>query len=327
MSIIVTGAAGFIGSAVVWALNKAGRKDIIAVDHLGSSEKWRNLRTLRFTDYFEKDEFRRDISDGVVNYPVEAVIHLGACSATTELDASYLADNNFAYTKEMAKFALAHGARFLYASSAATYGDGAQGYRDDETALRSLRPLNMYGYSKQVFDLWAQERGILDRIVGMKFTNVFGPNEGHKGGMRSVVHRAYEQIRDTGKVQLFKSYKEEYKDGEQMRDFLYVKDAVSMILFLLEHKNVNGIFNVGSGRAETWNSLAKAVFKALGKPPKIEYIEMPEGLKGRYQYYTKAEMGKLFSKGYAKEASPLEETVADYVLNYLVPERHLGDEA
>jgi len=327
MSIIVTGAAGFIGSATIWALNKAGRKDIIAVDHLGSSDKWKNLRALRFDDYFEKDAFRQDIADGVVNYPVEAVIHLGACSATTELDASYLADNNFAYTKEMAKFALSHGARFLYASSAATYGDGAQGYLDDEAKLRSLRPLNMYGYSKQVFDLWAQDRGILGKIVGMKFTNVFGPNENHKGSMRSVVNKACAEILATGKASLFKSYKEEYKDGEQMRDFLYVKDAVAMILFLLERKDVNGIFNVGSGRAETWNSLVKAVFKALGKPARIDYVDMPENLKGRYQYYTKAEMGKLFSKGYAKEATPLEETVADYVRNYLVPDRFLGDEA
>lgn len=325
--IIVTGAAGFIGSAVVWALNKAGRSDVIAVDHLGSSSKWMNLRALSYADYFEKEAFRKDIADGVVNYPVEAVIHLGACSATTEPDASYLADNNYQYSKEMALFALRHGARFLYASSAATYGDGALGYVDDEDSIQKLRPLNMYGYSKQAFDLWARRNGLLTKIAGMKFTNVFGPNEGHKGDMRSVVRRAFEQIRDTGKVKLFKSYRPEYRDGEQMRDFLYVKDCVAMLMFLLERKDLNGLFNIGSGRAETWNSLAGAVFKALGKPVDIEYIEMPETLKDKYQYYTKAEMAKLRSKGYEKEPMSLEESVADYVRNYLVPGKFLGDEA
>lgn len=323
--IIVTGAAGFIGSATVWALNKAGRKDIIAVDHLGSSAKWMNLRALSFSDYFEKDDFRKDIADGVVNYPVEAVIHLGACSSTTEPDATYLAGNNYAYSKEMAQFAHKHGARFLYASSAATYGDGALGYADDEAAIGSLRPLNMYGYSKQMFDLWLKGNGMLSKCAGMKFTNVFGPNEGHKADMRSVVRRAFEQIRDTGKVKLFKSYRPEYGDGEQMRDFLYVKDCVDMVMFLLGHDGLNGLFNVGSGRAETWNALATAVFKALGKPVNIEYIDMPETLKDKYQYYTKAEMGKLRSKGYAKEPASLEDSVADYVRNYLVPGKFLGD--
>ena len=325
--IIVTGAAGFIGSAVVWALNREGRKDIIAVDHLGSAAKWMNLRALAFADYFEKDAFRRDIADGVVNYPVEAVIHLGACSSTTEPDASYLADNNFACTKEMAKFALERNARFLYASSAATYGDGSLGYLDDESSIEKLRPLNMYGYSKQLFDLWARQHGLLSKCAGMKFTNVFGPNEGHKGEMRSLVNKAFGQIKETGKLKLFKSGNPQYADGESMRDFLYVKDCVAMVLFLLKNGKHNGLFNIGSGRAETWNSLAAAVFKAMDKPVNIEYIDMPENLKGKYQYYTKAEMGKLQSKGYTKDCMPLADSVADYVRNYLIPGRFLGDEA
>lgn len=325
MKIIVTGAAGFIGSALVWALNQAGEDDILAVDHLGTSEKWRNLRALRFADYIEKADFRRLVAEGRIGDGVKAILHMGACSATTERDASYLSDNNFNCTKELALFAASKGVRFVYASSAATYGDGSQGYLDDETKLDSLRPLNMYGYSKHLFDLWARRNGLLSKITGVKFTNVFGPNELHKGEMRSVVCRAFEQIRETGKVRLFKSYRPEYADGEQRRDFLYVKDAVSMTLHLMEHREATGLFNIGSGRAETWNSLATAVFNAMGVTPKIEYIEMPVSLRDKYQYFTKAEMDKLFSSGYPKPVAPLASAVGDYVKNYLIPSRHLGD--
>jgi len=325
MKYIVTGASGLIGSAVVWALNQRGETDILAVDHLGTSEKWKNLRALQFRDYMEKDDFLERVKCSSVCGDVKAIIHLGACSSTTETDATYLVHNNFEYTKQMAEFAVSHGIRFVYASSAATYGDGSMGYRDDESSIEKLRPLNMYGYSKQVFDLWAKRRNLLDKITGVKFTNVYGPNELHKGSMRSVVCRAFEQIQASGKVRLFKSYRPEYKDGEQMRDFLYVKDAVDMVLFLLERKDLCGLYNIGSGRAETWNALVSSVFTALKREISIEYIDMPETLREKYQYYTCADMRKLHDAGYPKEAASLNDSVYDYVVNYLVPGKYLGD--
>lgn len=320
MKYIVTGAAGLIGGAVVAALNQAGETDILTVDHLGTSEKWMNLRPLKFKDYLEKDIFRKMLNDGSFNgCGIEAIIHMGACSSTTERDASYLADNNFNVTKELAMFAVKNGVKFLYASSAATYGGGEHGYVDDENAMDELRPLNMYGYSKLLFDLWAKRSGILGSVTGMKFTNVFGPNEKHKGGMRSMVLRAFEQITETGKVKLFKSDRPEYADGEQKRDFIYVKDAAAMILALM-HNNAKGIYNIGSGRAETWNELVTDVFHALGRKPEIEYIAMPENLKGKYQYFTQADMTKYNALKTGISARPLSVTVADYVQNHLVPE-------
>ncbi len=323
---IVTGGAGFIGSALAWKLNRMGIEDILLVDNLGETDKWKNLRALKFIDYLEKDEFRNRVLSGGMRTEITAILHLGACSATTETDASYLIDNNFNYTKELAEFAISNNIRFIYASSAATYGDGELGYEDDENKLETLRPMNMYGYSKQIFDLWAKRRGILDKITGCKFTNVYGPNEHHKGGMRSVVCKSFAQVRDEGKMKLFKSHKPEYADGEQKRDFLYVKDAVEMVIFLMERK-LTGIYNVGSGRAETWNSLANAIFAAMDKEPNIEYIDMPEELRDRYQYYTCAEMDKLISCGYDKPATPLADAIKDYVQNYLLPDKFLGDEA
>ncbi len=323
---IVTGAAGLIGSGVVWGLNNSGIQDIMLVDHLGNSEKWKNLRALKYSDYIEKDNFREQLLAGAFSSNrIEGIIHMGACSATTEKDASYLADNNFTYTKELAQFAVNNNIRFIYASSCATYGDGAQGYNDNDNELDSLRPLNMYGYSKHMFDTWAKHHGLLAKITGLKFSNVFGSNELHKGEMRSVVCRAFEQISADGKIKLFKSYRPTFKDGEQQRDFLYIKDAVNMILFLLKHPHGYGIFNIGSGKAETWNSLAEGAFEALGKPVNIEYVEMPEHLRDCYQYYTKAEMGKLYALGYQQETTPLKVAVKDYICNYRLKDRYLGD--
>ncbi len=320
MKYLVTGGAGLIGGAVVSALNQAGETDILIVDHLGTSEKWKNLRSLKFTDYLEKDLFRRLLYEGKFNDAgFKAVIHMGACSSTTERDASYLADNNFNVTKELAAFSVSHQVRFLYASSAATYGGGEHGYVDDEENMDKLRPLNMYGYSKLMFDLWAKRTGILRSITGMKFTNVFGPNEQHKGGMRSMVLRAFEQITERGWVELFRSDRPEYPDGGQMRDFIYVKDVAAMILALME-QNAKGIYNVGSGGAETWNALASAVFKALGRAPDIRYIDMPETLKGKYQYFTKADMTKFHALKTGVSARPLDDAVADYVRNHLLSE-------
>jgi ADP-L-glycero-D-manno-heptose 6-epimerase len=324
---LVTGGAGFIGSALVAALNQRGISEIVITDLLGSDEKWRNLTPLKFADYLEADDFRKRIGQNQAALgDFSAVFHLGACSATTEKNASYLIDNNFNVTKELAAWSLAKNIRFIYASSAATYGDGAQGMDDQDPNLGRLRPLNMYGYSKHLFDQHAQRKGWLDRIVGVKYFNVFGPNEDHKGDMRSLVNKAYEQIRTTGRVGLFKSYHPDFKDGEQMRDFLYVKDAVEMTLHFAESATTaGGLFNLGSGNANTWLTLTRAIFSALNLPPKIDFIEMPEALKGKYQYYTKADITKLRAVGYRRAMTPIEDAIRDYVQNYLATNRRLGD--
>lgn len=329
--IIVTGGAGLIGSAVVWRLNQLGHENIVIVDHLGTSDKWANLAPLKFKDYLEKEDLLPLLAQGssspVGTQRVQAIIHLGACSSTTERDASYLIRNNFEYSKQLARFAVENDARFIYASSAATYGDGVLGFTDDEAQLTSLRPLNGYGYSKQLFDLWLQQHGMLDKVAGLKYFNVYGPNEHHKGEMRSVVLKAFEQVQATGGMTLFRSHRTEYGDGEQLRDFVYVKDAVAMTLFFLEHPEANGIFNVGTGQARSWNDLARALFAALGKPANISYIDMPEHIRSRYQYYTCAENGKLRAAGYDAPCISLEEAIRDYVQGYLLPGLHLGDEA
>lgn len=326
--ILVTGGAGFIGSAVIWDLNQRGVDDVLVADFLGSDqEKWKNLLPLRFNDYLEADDLLRRIeaNDPALAH-IELIFHLGACSATTETDAAYLVRNNFEYTKALAHWALAHDARFVYASSAATYGDGSAGMSDLEDDLSIYRPLNMYGYSKHLFDQYASRHGFLDGIVGLKYFNVFGPNEYHKGDMRSLVHKAYRQVVETGSIKLFKSYRPEFKDGEQVRDFLYVKDAVNITIELAETATAGGLFNVGSGEAHTWIELANAVFAALGREPKIEFIEMPESLRDKYQYRTCAELTKL--NGYCKglEIHRLEDAVADYVREYLTVGKRLGDE-
>lgn len=321
---IVTGGAGFIGSALIWSLNERGIDNILVVDELGSDEKWRNLVPLKFSDYINKDEFRQLICrDSPCWADAELIIHMGACSSTTETDASYLVDNNFNYSKDIAKFAFKNNIRLVYASSAATYGDGSLGYEDDENALHRLRPLNMYGYSKQMFDQWIKRNGKFVDCVGLKFTNIFGPNEWHKGDMRSLVCKAFEQITETGKLKLFKSHIPEYLDGEQKRDFLYIKDAVKMVLYFIDNSEISGLFNIGSGRAETWNSLAESIFAGMDMEPDIEYIDMPLALRDKYQYFTKAEMAKLKNAGYDTLASSLHDTVVDYVKNHLIPHKYL----
>lgn len=325
--ILVTGGAGFIGSALIAALNQRGHSKIVVTDILGSDEKWKNLVPLKFADYVEAADFRSRIAANPGAFgQFSAVFHLGACSATTEKNASYLIDNNFSLTKELAAWALAQRARFVYASSAATYGDGAQGMDDHSADLAKLRPLNMYGYSKHLFDVHAQHAGWLDRIVGVKYFNVFGPNEDHKGDMRSLVNKAYQQIQATGKVNLFKSHHPDYNDGEQMRDFLYVKDAVEMTLHFAEKAtSVGGLFNLGSGEANTWLTLTRAIFSALDREPKIEFIDMPEVLRGKYQYYTRADISKLRATEYTRAMTPLAEAVRDYVQGYMVSGKKLGD--
>lgn len=324
--IIVTGGAGFIGSAVVWALNQRGQEDILVVDHLGESDKWRNLTGLRFADYMEKDDFAARAASGAALPDASAVVHLGACSSTTERDSTYLIHNNFEQTKLFAAWALARGARFLYASSAATYGGGERGFSDDGRPpyLDSLHPLNAYAFSKHLFDLWAARNGMQSRIAGLKYFNVYGPNEHHKGDMRSMVCKAFEQIRDAGGVRLFKSDRPDFEHGGQRRDFLYVKDAAGMTLHLLDHPEANGLFNIGSGRAETWNALMAAIFDAMELPHRIEYVDMPSHLKGRYQYHTEAALGRIRQAGYEVPITQMRAAVRDYVRNYLMPGLHLG---
>lgn len=314
--IVITGAAGFIGSALAWRLNQKGRTNLLLVDELGLGDKWKNLVPLAYRDYADKDDFLAAIGDGSLDgLDIEAVFHLGACSSTTEADVGYLARNNFEYSKTLAEWCLGRKQpiRFVYASSAATYGDGKQGYRDDHALLPSLRPLNPYGYSKHMFDLWNLRHGNLDRVVGLKYFNVFGPNEYHKGDMKSMVVKAFQQIREGGSVKLFKSHRPDYRDGQQLRDFLYVKDAVDMTLHFLDAKVPGGIYNVGTGEARSWVDLANALYRALGRPPKIEFIPMPESIRDKYQYHTKAEMAKLRAVGYAAPVLSLEDAVADFV--------------
>ncbi len=323
--ILVTGGAGFIGSALIWALNQRGLENIVVCDILGSDEKWRNLVPLKFLDYIEASDLKCLVeTKAAVLRGVDTIFHLGACSATTEKDASYLIHNNFEFTKLLAHWALESDARFLYASSAATYGDGSEGMDDLDTNLTQLRPLNMYGYSKHLFDLYAQKQGFLDQIVGLKYFNVFGPNEWHKGDMRSLVNKAYDQVRATGRLQLFRSHHPDYRDGEQMRDFLYVKDAVEMTIHLAETSSAGGLFNLGSGEANTWLTLANSLFNAMKLESKIDFIDMPESIRPNYQYYTKASIAKLRATGYESNVTPLSEAVTDYTKNYLIPRRHLG---
>jgi len=324
--ILVTGGAGFIGSALIWELNRRGLRNILVCDQLGETQKWKNLVPLQFADYIEGDDLlmRLDVSPQAFS-DVATIFHLGACSSTTETDAAYLIRNNFEYTKALAKFSIAEDLRFVYASSAATYGCLEQKV-SDSIPLETLRPLNMYGYSKHMFDCWAERAEILPLITGVKYFNVFGPNEDHKGDMRSLVHKAYYQILESARVSLFKSYRPEYRDGEQRRDFLYVKDAVDATIYLAEHVEGGGIFNVGSGEANTWLALVKAIFNSLGQPLKVDFIEMPEVLQDKYQYFTCADIDKLRSFGYERQITPLADAVRDYVVNYLIPGRHLGDE-
>jgi len=315
--IIVTGGAGFIGSALIAALNKRQITDILVVDELRTDERWKNLRNLSFADYVEKGDFLEMVVENKISPPIEAVLHLGACTSTTETNASYLIKNNYEYSKLLAQWATSANIRFIYASSAATYGDGSAGFCDDEEKIDKLRPLNMYGYSKQLFDLWAHRAGLLKKIVGLKYFNVFGPNEYHKADMRSFVLKAFEQINAKGRVGLFKSYKSEYKDGQQLRDFLYVKDTMDMTLFFLDNPQLSGLFNIGTAKARTWNDLVKAVFAAMGKTPKIEYIEMPASIRNQYQYFTQADISKLRKAGYDKQTTSLEDAIKDYVQNYM----------
>jgi ADP-L-glycero-D-manno-heptose 6-epimerase len=315
---IVTGGAGFIGSAFIAKLNSEGIKDILVVDDLASSPRWKNLVRKSFRDYVQKDRFLEMVRSNTLPASVEGILHLGACSSTTERNVEYLLQNNYEYTKALAEYSIHHGIRFVYASSAATYGDGALGYDDDETHLSELAPLNAYGYSKHLFDLWARKQGLFSHVAGLKFFNVYGPNEYYKEDMASVVWKAFNKIRESGSFSLFKSYRPDYKDGEQKRDFVYVKDCCDVMWWLLNNRIANGLFNVGSGKARSWNDLVGSVFGSLKRAPHIEYIEMPLHLRDQYQYFTEAPISKLRNAGFTKPFHTLEEGIDDYVSRHLL---------
>ncbi len=310
--IVLTGAAGFIGSCLLAKLNAIGRQDLIIVDHLNDAQKKENLKDKKYTEYYDKKDFLEIVTNDKLDKSVDLVIHMGACSSTILQDAQYFEENNFQYSCRLAEWCLKHRARLIYASSAATYGDGAQGYRDDHARTHLLKPLNLYGLSKQKFDLWVLDHSAMNQCVGLKFFNVFGPNEYHKGEMRSVIAKVYDRVKREGKINLFKSYQSGYRHGEQKRDFIYIKDAVNIVMFFYHHSDIHGIFNAGTGQSRTWNELAGALFAAVGRKPCIEYTEMPDYLKEKYQYFTEADMSKLRKAGYQKNFMSLEDSVKDY---------------
>ena len=319
--IILRGGAGFIGSCFLWKLNQAGIDNIIVVDEKDESCKWDNLNNKRFKDYIHKDEFLEHLQKNKISKP-EHVVHMGACSSTVLTNKDYYIKNNYEYSKYLAQWSFEHKVPFMYASSAATYGDGSFGYDDDNKTTSRLNPLNLYGYSKQLFDLWVLNEGHEAEATGFKFFNVFGPNEYHKGEMMSVACKKFSEINEKNSISLFKSYREDYKDGEQKRDFIYVKDAIEVMFYFFNNPKKTGIFNLGTGVARTWNDVARAMFSALNKKPNIEYIEMPDYLRSKYQYFTQAKMDKLRSVGCDVKFRSLEDSIKDYV-KYLAARRHL----
>lgn len=314
---IITGGAGFIGSAMLWQLNQQGIDDVVLVDHLGTDDKWRNLVKLTYADYIHRERFRELLQRDALPWKVEAIIHLGACSDTTEADGDFLMENNFQFSRDICRYALDKGARFIQASSAATYGDGSLGFSDDPDLLPKLRPLNLYAYSKHLLDLWLVRHGLDKEVASLKFFNVYGPNEYHKGEMRSVACKAYKQITKHGDLELFRSTSPDISDGEQKRDFVYVKDCTALMSWLLENRHVNGIHNVGSGRARSFNDLGRAVFSAMQRSCRITYVDMPRMLHGKYQNFTQADMNWLDKVGCPIKMTSLEDGVTDFVQNYL----------
>lgn len=314
--ILLTGGAGFIGSCLLHLLNSKGIFDIIVVDHLANTDKWKNLVGKKFKNFFSKDEFILSLEYNKLNkLHFEAIFHLGACTNTFEKNLDYLIENNFRYSTKLAQFAAEKNIKFVYASSAATYGAGEKGY--DDNLIHELTPLNPYGFSKYLFDCWVVSNGLQNEFTGLRFFNVYGPNEYHKGEMASMVFKAFIQVRSSGKVKLFRSNSPDFPDGEQKRDFIYVKDVVDLIWKIFE-SGQTGIFNIGTGKAQSWNTLARAVFKAMNLQPKIEYFDMPKEIESQYQNFTQANVEKLLSKIGDYKFTTLEEGVYDYINNFLL---------
>ena len=316
--IVVTGAAGFIGSNIVSTLLQSGYKDIVVVDlenRIDESPYLKN-KPVKEVGFSDLEQFIHDN-----HLFIQCIIHMGACSDTTETNPEIFEKYNLGYTKMLWTHAATYGLAFIYASSAATYGDGSHGYKDCPTCINDLHPLNMYGQSKHDFDLWAKAQQDKPMYwAGLKFFNVYGPNEDHKGRMASVVRHAYFQIKNTGKMKLFRSHRDDVNDGEQTRDFVYVKDAASVVRYLIEKRPESGIFNVGFGIGHTFNELVEGTFSAMGLAPVIEYIDTPIDIRDKYQYYTCADITRLRRSGYRVPMTELEDGVKDYVCNYLIPE-------
>lgn len=313
--IVVTGAAGFIGSMLVKALNDRGEKDVLVVDTLGSEGKFKNLRAKQFAKIVTPSLFAEQLEAGA--YKPTAILHIGAVTDTSEPDADLVLAQNTRYTRQLAKIAMEKGFRFIYASSASVYGDGSLGFSDSDELTPKLQPLNPYAFSKWLSDNEAIREGWTDKITALRFFNVFGPNEYHKGRMASVVWHCYNQIKERGKIELFQSHREGIADGEQARDFIWVGDVVNVVLWFLDHPDVNGIYNLGTGKARTYNDLAAALFAAVDRPPKIEYVPTPENIRRSYQYFTQADLAKLRSAGCDLPFTPLEAAVREYVQGYL----------
>ncbi len=314
--IVVTGAKGFIGSAVVWEINRTLNQPVVAVDILSADERNEYFEGKSVEKYLNKDELLKELQSGALK--PSWIIHMGACSSTTEMNREYLKEVNTDYTRKLYEWCRDHNTPFIYASSGAVYGDGDQGF-DDETDSSIFKPLNPYGESKVHFDQWVSgETQGPPQWYGLRFFNVYGPNEYHKGNMSSVVFKAFNQISNKGNLQLFRSHNADYKDGEQLRDFVYIKDITRWILELMNKKPESGIYNMGFGQARSWIDLASSVFKNMNKELNIDWIDIPENLRDKYQYFTKAKMDKLMAQGLSDPQWPLEKGVEDYVSNYLM---------
>ena len=313
--IVITGASGFIGSVVLGYFNQKGRMDILAVDEFDNSLKWRNLSAKKFVDFIDKEEFLTKLND---YKDITSIIHLGANTDTTVSDLKTLMTSNFEYSKRLFSFAADNNIPFIYASSAATYGDGSNGYMDDEGNLFKLRPLNAYGFTKQLFDQWVLLSCKRPYFwAGLKFFNVYGPNEYHKGKMASMVYQAYCQLVKNKKIKLFKSYDNKYAHGEQKRDFIYVFDVAKIIYYFYKHHGISGIYNVGAGNAESFNTLAYLLIKHSKIKGEIEYIDMPTNIRDKYQYYTEASVKKIVKSGFDKSLYSIEDGIKEYVEQYL----------
>jgi ADP-L-glycero-D-manno-heptose 6-epimerase len=315
--IVVTGATGFIGSALVWDLNRRGYKDLLLSDHVSPQDRPGPLSKRQYGDFVPAKELLNHLKTS--GQKVSCIFHMGACSSTTESDEDYLRVNNTEYSAHLFDFCRDQDVHYIYASSAATYGDGKMSF-DDRTDPRQLHPLNPYGWSKLRFDIWALDQHPQpSNWQGLRFFNVYGPNEYHKGGMASVAYKAFNQIKETGKLKLFRSHDPNYEDGKQLRDFVYVKDVTNWMIDIMESKGAirNGIYNMGYGQARTWLDLAHAVFKAMGKTPNIDWIDIPANIRDQYQYFTEAKMEKLMREGLKSPEWSLEAGVDDYIASYL----------
>jgi ADP-L-glycero-D-manno-heptose 6-epimerase len=319
--IVITGAAGFIGSCLAGFLNNLGYHELILVDEFDSLEKETNLEGKIFAQKIERDDFFNWFEAGNI---VDFIFHIGARTDTTEFDYSIHERLNVEYSKKVWHYCTIKQIPLVYASSAATYGAGEHGYHDDHDIVSSLHPLNPYGISKNEFDKWVLQQDAQPPFwAGLKFFNVYGPNEYHKGRMASVIFHSFNQIRDKGIVKLFKSHRPDFEDGHQLRDFVYVKDVLKVCYWLMQNRPASGIYNLGTGRARAFEDLVKATFAGIDKAPSIEYIDMPIDIRDKYQYFTEADMRKLHNAGYSEPFYSLEEGVGDYVRNYLAPGRYL----